>query len=84
MTTKKEFDLVEIFAGSPMDAEIVKSILLDAEIDAFLKDENIGTIAPWHAAAGGAGAVKVIISSLNMDSAKLIVEDYINNLNSDK
>lgn len=79
MTTKKEFDLVEIFAGSPIDAEIVKSLLLDAEIEAFLKDENIGTIASWHVAAGGAGAVKVIISSLDYDSAKLIVEDYINN-----
>ncbi len=82
MTTKKEFDLVEIFAGSPMDAEIVKSLLIDAEIEAFLKNENLGTIAPWHVAAGGAGAVKVIISSLNIDSAKLIVEDYINNMNS--
>lgn len=81
MTTKKKFDLVEIFAGSPIDAEIVKSLLLDAEINAFLKDENIGTIAPWHVAAGGVGAVKVIVSSLNCDRAKLVVQEYLTNLN---
>ncbi len=80
MNTKKEFDLVEIFAGSPMDAQIIKDLLIGAEIEAFLKDENLGTIAPWNVAGGGAGAVKVIISNLNIESAKLIVEDYCRNL----
>ena len=75
-----ENKIIEIFSGKPIDAEIVKSILEDNGIRAFLKDENMGTIAPWYASPGGAGAVKIIISSLDYEKAKSIVDDYIENL----
>lgn len=71
--------LVEIFAGSFIEAEIVKSLLKNSKIEAFLKDENIGTLAPWQVSAGGAGAVKVIINSNDYEIAKLIVEEYEQN-----
>ena len=76
MKTKKDNDIVEVFAGTSIDAEIVRSLLEDSEIKTFLKDENMGSIAPWHVSAGGAGAVKIIISSNDYDKAKLIVEKF--------
>ncbi len=83
MQRNKQNVPVEIFAGSPMEAEIVRSMLTDSGIEAFLKDENMGTIAPWHVSAGGAGAVKVIISNADYDKAKSVVEEYYKNMDSD-
>lgn len=84
MKTNKENNLVEIFAGSPIEASIVRSLLSDSEIEAFLKDENMGVIAPWQVSAGGASPVKVIISSLDYAKAKSIIEGYYSNLNSNE
>lgn len=80
MTVNNENNLVELFAGSPIDAEIVKSILNDSEIVSYLKDEYMGTIAPWHTSPGGTGSVKVIISDSDFTRAKLIIDEYIKNI----
>jgi len=76
MKEENQIELIEIFSGSAIQAEIVKSILNDNEIEAFLKDEYMGTLAPWYAAPGGAGSVKVVISSLDYPQAKIIVDQY--------
>ncbi|MFO7940369.1 MAG: DUF2007 domain-containing protein [Bacteroidales bacterium] len=75
----KKNDLVEIFAGSSLDAEIVNSLLKNSKIKTFLKDQNIGTLAPWQVSAGGAGAVKIIINRHDYETAKLIIEEYKRN-----
>lgn len=71
-------ELIEVFSGSTIEAEIVKSILNDTGIESFLKDEYMGTIAPWQTASGGLGAVKVIVSSLVYPQAKMVIEKYMN------
>nr|WP_321452601.1 DUF2007-related protein [uncultured Carboxylicivirga sp.] len=76
MKAKKGNDIIEVFAGSPLEAEFVKSMLQDAGIEVFIQNENMGTIAPWQVAAGGAGAVTLIISSNDYDKAKEIIEQY--------
>ncbi|MBU1370226.1 MAG: DUF2007 domain-containing protein [Bacteroidetes bacterium] len=76
MKTKKTNDLIEVFAGTFLEAAMVKSLLQDAAIAVFLKDEHMGTIAPWHVSAGGAAAVKLIINSDDYEKAKLIIEKY--------
>ena len=73
--------LVEVFSGTTWQAGMVKSLLEDSEIDAFLKDEILGTLNPWWAAPGGAGAVKVFVSNIDYQKAKSIIEDYEKNLN---
>jgi hypothetical protein len=78
MTANKKNELIEIFSGSAIEAEIVRSILEDNKIESFLKDEYMGTIAPWHTAPGGVGSVKVVISNLDYPQAKPIVEQYRN------
>jgi hypothetical protein len=78
MESNNHNELIEIFSGSAIEAEIVKSILKDSEIESFLKDEYMGTIAPWQTAPGGLGSVKVTISSLDYEQAKTIVENFKN------
>lgn len=81
---KKDFDLVQVFAGTTIQAEMVKSLLLDAEVKAFIKDEHMGTMFPFHTAPGAAGSVKVVVSNVDYERAKLIVDDYYKNINSDE
>lgn len=76
-----QIGLIEVFAGTTWQAGMVKSLLENSEIDAFLKDEILGTLNPWWAAPGGAGAVKVFVSNLDEVKATSIIEDYEKNLN---
>jgi len=43
MKEDKDIYPVEVFAGSAMQASLVKSLLENSGIDAFLKDEYMGT-----------------------------------------
>jgi hypothetical protein len=80
MNTNKENEPVEIFAGTTWQAEMVKSLLANADIEAFVIDEIVGTLSPWWTGPGGAGAVKVFVSSSDYSRAKQVVDDYQDNL----
>lgn len=80
MKDKSKIYPVEIFAGSFEEAGIVKSLIEDAEIEVFLKDEIQGTMFPWIAAPGGAGSVKLVVSSENTEAAKEIVKEFYLNM----
>jgi hypothetical protein len=84
MDDEKDVKLVEIYAGTTWQAGMVKSLLENAEIEAFLADEIIGTLNPWWTAPGGAGPVKVFISSLDIENAMVIVREFENNLKEDQ
>mgnify|MGYP001434272204 CR=1 FL=1 len=79
MINDKVDEPIDVFAGTPWQAEIVKSLLENTEIEAYLRDEINGTMFPWITSAGGMGSVKVVVSSLDFDKAKLIVEEYEKN-----
>ncbi len=80
----KDIKSVEIFKGTPWQAQMVKNLLEDSKINAFLQDEIIGSLnLPWES-AGGVGQVKVIVSSSDYENAKLIVDKYKNNPEKDK
>lgn len=76
MKTNKEDEPVIVFAGTIWQVAIVKSLLENAEIEAFLKDEINGTLVPWITSAGGAGSVKVVVAFKDFEKAKLIIDDY--------
>ena len=67
---------VEVFAGKQWEAAMVKSLLENAEIEAFLLDEFTGTLAPWYTAGGGAGAVKVLVANGDAEKARLVVKEF--------
>lgn len=77
---KDELNPVEVFAGTAWQSGMLKSMLEDNEIEAYLGDEIWGTYAPWNTAAGGAGAVRVFVAQNDYDSAKIIVDQYYENL----
>lgn len=79
----QEIESLIIYSGEAWEAEIVKSILESEGIEAFLKDEYIGMLAPWYAAGGGAGAVKVVVSSLDGKKAAAVVAEFEKNRNDD-
>jgi hypothetical protein len=79
MKEKDYIRSVLIFAGTATEAAMVKSLLENAEIQAFLKDEVFGTLEPWVTAAGGAGAVKIIVSSADAERARQVVKEYERN-----
>jgi hypothetical protein len=83
MTQSKVSVPVEVFAGTAWEAALVKSLLENAEIEVFLKDEIRGTMAPWHVSPGGTDSVKVVVSSHDFLKAKEVVDDFRANLKLD-
>jgi hypothetical protein len=76
MKTKREPDFVEVFAGTAMQAEMVRVLLNDSGIDTYLKDSILGTLVPWHVSPGGAGPVKVMVATPDSEKANIIVAGY--------
>ncbi|MFH1120927.1 MAG: hypothetical protein V1775_14000 [Bacteroidota bacterium] len=71
---------VEVYAGTAWHAGLLKSMLEDTGIQAFLIDEIIGTLNPWWTAPGGAGSVRVVVDPSDLEKAKLIVLKFEDNL----
>jgi hypothetical protein len=63
---------IVVFAGSAIEAEVMKGSLEAAGLDTFLKDELIGSIAPWTL-AGAQGAVKVMVKPADAEEARAII-----------
>lgn len=76
MSQNEEIYPVEIFDGDQWEASLVKSLLDNAEIESFLKDERMGVLAPWNVAGGGAGPVKIFVSSVDLEKAKEVLAQY--------
>jgi len=71
---------VEVFSGTAWHAGLLKSMLEDTGIQAFLIDEIIGTLNPWWTAPGGAGSVRVVVDPNDLEKAKQIVMEFEGNL----
>lgn len=76
MSQNDEIYPVEVYDGDQWQASLVKSLLDNAEIESFLKDERMGVLAPWNVAGGGAGSVKIFVSNVDYEKAKEVVEQY--------
>ena len=76
MNSDQEIYPVEVFDGNDWDASMVKSLLDNAEIEAFVKDEKMGVLAPWNVAGGGAGSVKIFVSNVDLEKAKEVIDQY--------
>ena len=77
MSTKhSDTEIMVIFSGSPFDAGIVKEILVDHGIEAFTRNELMGTIAPWYVSSGGVDPVEVEILRKDQVQASQLIEAY--------
>lgn len=64
--------MIEIFDGNSFQAQMVKNLLENEGIESFLKDEIIAR-SPIFRPEGG---VRVMISELDYEKAKQIVDEY--------
>jgi len=76
MNSNHEIFPVEVFDGTQWQAVLVKSLLENAEIETFLKDERMGVLVPWNVDAGGAGPVKIFVSNLDAQKAREVIAQY--------
>lgn len=81
MKENNQTSTIQIYSGTLWEAQIVKNLLEEAEIEVFLKEEILGSLnLPWASNGGGIGMSKVIILESDYENAKLIVDDFRNNL----
>jgi hypothetical protein len=73
MNADDKIPLVEVFAGSPWECELVKGLLESADIQAALKNDNMVNYTPSMSVCFGSGGMKVIVSADDYDVASEIV-----------
>jgi hypothetical protein len=78
MEKQNDIKLVEVFAGELWQATMIQNVLEDNQIQVFLENELMGTIAPWRVVAGGFNPVKVIVSSSDCEQAIKLIEEFNN------
>ncbi|HZJ71886.1 MAG TPA: DUF2007 domain-containing protein [Planctomycetota bacterium] len=66
-------DFVEVFAGSPVKAGMIRSLLEADGLMAFVRDENAATIWPSPLVGAGLGAAKVVVPRDQADRAREIL-----------
>jgi hypothetical protein len=84
MMRQDDIHPVEVFAGTTWEAGLLKSMLEDSGIAVYLIDEIRGTLAPWHVAPGGVGAVKVTVSSEDEREARKITDAFLENMQNEE
>ncbi len=70
---------VEIFSGTHWETTMVVSLLENEKIEAFLIDNIMGSLNPWHTSPGATNPVKVMVSSLDVERAVKVVKVYREN-----
>lgn len=73
METKGKDNYVEVFGGSPWEAEVVKGLLESNNIQAFLKDETMGSVTSPYAGLGG--EMKVLVNEADYGKAVQLVNE---------
>lgn len=74
---------IEVFKGTAWQAETVKDMLKDNEIETFFGDGIWGTDARYDTAPESAGSVHVYVPQEDYESAKIVVERYYDDISGD-
>ena len=73
---RDEIGFVDVFIGNSIEASMVKAMLDDEGIDAFIQDELVGINFPHYASPGGAGGVKVAVPGKAAEQARKLIEAH--------
>jgi hypothetical protein len=71
-------ELVEIYSGELWQSSVIKDLLEDNGIHAFIENEVMGNIAPWQISSGGVASVKIKILSSDYALAIELVDEFNN------
>ena len=66
--------VVEVYSGTVWESDMIQSLLKDAGIECFLKNNLLHSYALEPFAAGG---VRIMILNSDYSEARAIVEDYL-------
>ncbi|MCK9413182.1 MAG: DUF2007 domain-containing protein [Prolixibacteraceae bacterium] len=80
MKPTSEINPVVVFTGTAWQAGMVKTLLEDAGIEAFVLEHARATYNPGWNLPGEEGSVRVMISDLDLEEARPIVEEYVKNI----
>lgn len=76
MNPADEIKPTEVFSGTAWQADTVKGMLMDNEIQAYFGDEIWGVNAEAGDAPAASGAVKVFVARDSYEDARIVVERY--------
>lgn len=76
MATTDNIKPVEVFSGTAWQAEIIREMLLDNEIESYLGDEIWGLDTAMQSTPDNGSAVKVFVDREDYNEARIIVERY--------
>ncbi len=69
---------IEVFSGSLWEAEMIRSLLNDAYVSNFVMNSTLNDFMYDPIRAEG---VKIMVLKRDVDQARIIVSDYLHNLN---
>jgi hypothetical protein len=77
--TKEDKDLTpyEVYEGTAWEAGLLKSILEDNEIEAYMTQDYQ---LPWNTLPVKGAAAKVFVALKDLEQAKAIVEEFYSNM----
>lgn len=69
-------NLTVIFKGNPMNCQLIKDLLDTERITAYIHNQLMGDIAPWHISAGGFQAVEVVVFEHDKEKALRLINAF--------
>lgn len=76
MSKHSNLDLVVVFRGNPVDSEIIQELLTENGIMATMKNQLMGSIAPWQVSAGGFKPVEVEVLKNDREKALELINEF--------
>lgn len=68
--------MILIYSGSPVDAIMVNQLLNESGIYTHVKNEIMGTLAPWQVTPGGMDPVEIFILSKDEAHAQSVISAF--------
>jgi len=76
---EKEIELIEVFSGTSWQIGMVNTLLENAGIKAFIKDDIMGTFNPWWTAGCGGDSITLCVGTDDYEKVIQIAMNYDNN-----
>lgn len=80
MSQENKNELVLVYTGSPINAEIINQMLNENGILSQIKNELMSTLAPWQVSGGGFEPVEIYVLGSDEEEAKSIVNAFQNSI----
>lgn len=75
MKKQKDSEPVLVFTGQSWEAEMLKNLMENNGIEAYINNEHIGTLFPFYTTPG-MGAVRLVVSKSDYENARNIVAEF--------